>query len=273
MASQPLDITTDFSKGVSDGDLRIINGFLERYDAFTKTWILPDQWFVEKTGTEPIDNFGAGHLWDCYYNIYSTGCFSSMSRVFGLGQAGELLLQDYYMQTSWSDLFVLIFFGLPILGNWLFMNMWLILFWPDDFLPPEKDSAYTNVDVMTWLWYRYLSYDQQLVMMWGVLGGTALAGQPLYEQFEKFSMGNWKRDNAVSERVFEYTLVHLAVFLVPLTALVAFLALIFWLVIAPIQDAFCNGYNSVYTLDFLPDFLEFNVCSIRISSWFGGRRR
>ena len=94
-----------------DGDIRINNNQFERYDAFVQNWVLPDDWFTAKTGSSPINNFASGHLWDCYYNMYTTDCWSSMNRVFNLGEAGEQLLQDYYMQTSTIDLVIYLLFG------------------------------------------------------------------------------------------------------------------------------------------------------------------
>ena len=262
MASQALNITTDFKKAISDGDLRITSGFLERYDIFTKSWMLPDQWFLEKTGTEPIDNFGAGHLWDCYYNIYSSGCYSSMERVFGLGEAGEELIKDYYAATSVTDLLQLMFLGFPVIANWS-VAMWLLLIWPEEFLPPQKDADYNDLDIVKWLWYKYLSYDQQLVMMWGVMTGASFFGTSLNDDFKEFSMSNW-HENTV-EMVIEYTVIQLLVFTVPLLTYVGIALAIAYLVIAPLQDAFCDGYNSVYTIEFFDDK---NICEIRLTNYF-----
>ena len=59
-----------------NGELRLKNGQLERYIGFSwDTWTLPEEWAFFMTEQAFVRNFGQGHLLDCYYNMYSVGCW------------------------------------------------------------------------------------------------------------------------------------------------------------------------------------------------------
>ena len=266
MASKPLNITTDFSSGASDGDLRITSGFLERFDGFAEKWILPDKWFMEKTGTAPIDNFGKGHLWDCYYNMYSTNCLTSMSQVFSLGRAGEQLMVDFYAETFWPDFANLVVNGFTIITIW-FQIGWLILLFPNTFLPPEKDEDYEGSNLLTLAWYKYLSYDQQLVLMFGLNTWNSLISMPLYDGFERYNMANWRNENILG-MVIEYSFIHAFVFIIPSSFWFGFWYLIYQIFVKPLQREFCLKNNNTYYSDWLP---LYNLCSFNIYDflpWF-----
>ena len=64
---------------LTSAGIRVPGGFAttaKAFDMFMEDWTLPDKWFIHKTGKVPINNFGPGHLWDCYFNMYTTGCWT-----------------------------------------------------------------------------------------------------------------------------------------------------------------------------------------------------
>ena len=76
-----------------DGQLRLLNGELERYLANGDMWILPEQYAFFQTAHRMIRNFGKAQLVECTYNMYSSGCWENMNQVFTQLNDDEKILE------------------------------------------------------------------------------------------------------------------------------------------------------------------------------------
>lgn len=55
---------------------------------------------------------------------------------------------------------------------WLFFGLPMFALGGDLFIPPAHDDGYASTNLFLWMWYKYLSFDQQLVLMFFILSGV-----------------------------------------------------------------------------------------------------
>lgn len=152
-----------------DGALRLANGILERYIKNDDLWVLPDQYAFFQTSKYPVRNFGNAQLLQCNGNMYSVDCWENMNQIFNAGKDGNEILSFFSQSDTWVNFLLNVVFGGSLFWSWIFFGLPIISAAPDLALPPATDNGYAHMGLIHWLWYKYLSLDQQIVMMfWGM---------------------------------------------------------------------------------------------------------
>ena len=118
-----------------------------------------------------------------------------MHQVFSIGQSGTEILKFYYQETALLDFFTIVFLGPFLLPTWLLFGLPMLGFGGEMLLPPAHDNGYASMSHFQWMWYKYLSFDQQLVLMFFILSGAESRaytdGNSVYELFNQYSFATW----------------------------------------------------------------------------------
>ena len=150
----------------SDGELRLNNGELERYISNGDMWILPEMYAYFQTAHRLIRNFGTVQFQECAFNLYSAGCWENINQLFTHINDNEGILvqvnKDVTTLYSWYQFYVM---GPWLLLIWLCVGIPVILNDPENSLPPATDDGYAYMNFEQWLWFKYLSFDSQIVLM------------------------------------------------------------------------------------------------------------
>ena len=146
--------------------------------------------------------------------------------------------------------------------NWIFAVAWWISWAPEDLLPPKTDAAMANNTALDMLWLRYLSADQQAIMMGGAMTMASLFGTPMADTFNAYSMATWRDSElGVNLKILEYTFLEILFGIIPNGFQLGLWLFILYFIAAPIQQSMCGAYNYDYRI-----LWNVNACS-SIYNW------
>ena len=144
---------------------------------------------------------------ECAFNMYSAGCWESMNEVFTQTKNSEEILLAQYnasVMLTWAVYFSV---GPWLLLIWLVVGIPVIMSAPEQALPPASDDGYAYMDFWQWLWFKYLSLDAQVVLMFvGLATAAKDENYGALKAFQELSFSTWNLPDAdLGDRILKYT--------------------------------------------------------------------
>jgi hypothetical protein len=112
--------------------------------------------------------------------------------------------------------------------------------------------------IWQWLWYKYLSLDQQTVMMFWGMQFTGIAGWNPTETFSNYSFATWEIES-LDRHIQEYTEFEFLAGLANFTIWAIIYTVHYLFVWGPAIYKYCEAHNNDFVVEELNNF---NMCSL-----------